>query len=327
MSSGQSTPGIYEVHIDAVMTNLMARLMDGGDYVVNQAWPIIKVKKERDAYFVDNDRGHLNPKGPDTFRAAGMVAQNFDFHVETDYYECVEHALKRPVPDRVRENADEPLKGELDAVEKMCRAVSLKFEMEFHDFAFTIGNYLANNIIVATAPWSNTATSTPEQDIDLAKVAILESAGVVANTIIIPENIYRDLKVHPDVVQYMAGYSAAENRLQTGNLFPYLYGLKVIVPGVIYDAANPCQDADIQLLYDECDVVVFYKEDNPGVTTATWGGQFRHIRNGEGPCRVRKWRDDPAEANVVEVSVLNHPKEINQGAGAIVTGLCTTGTS
>lgn len=327
MSSGQSTPGIYEVHTNAVLTNLMARLMDGGDFVVNQAWPIIKVKKESDKYFIDNDRGHLNPKGPDTFRAAGMVAQNFDFHVTDGNYECVEHALKKPVPDRVRDNADEPLKGELNAVAKMCRAINLKFEMEFHDFAFTIGNYLANNIIVATSPWSNQATSTPEQDIDLAKLSIMESAGVQPNHIIIPENIYRDLKVHPDVVQYMVAYEAAMNRLQTGSLPQYLFGLKVIVPGVIYDAANPCQDADITMLYDECDVVVFYKEENPGVTTATWGGQFRHIRNGEGPCRVRTWRDEPAEATVTEVSVLNHPKEINQGAGAIVTGLCTTGTS
>lgn len=327
MSSGQSTPSIYEVQTNAFLTNIMVKLMDGEDYVVNMAWPIIKVKKEAGKYFIDTDRGHLNPTGPDTFRAPGMVAQNFDFHLTPGDYECVEHALKRPVPDRIREEADDPVKGELDAVDKMCRNINMHFEMEFHAIAFTIANYAANNIVVATAPWSNTATSTPEADIDLAKLAVLESCGIWPNKIIIPERVYRDLKVHPDVVAYMVAHEGAVNRLQTGKLPQYLFGLEVIVPGVIYDAANPCQDADITMLYDDCEVVVFYKEDNPGLTTATWGAQFRHIRNGEGPCRVRTWRDEPAEASVAEVSVLNHPKVINQGGAAIITGLCDTGTS
>ena len=327
MSSGQSTPGIYEVHIDAALTSIMVKLMEGEAFVVNQAWPIIPVKKESDQYFVDTDRGYLNPKGPDTFRAPGMVAQNYDYHVDTGNYECVEHALKRPVADRIRENADDPMKGELDAVDKMCHVVNLKFEMEFHTAAFTIANYPAANIVVATAPWSNAVTSTSEQDIDLAKLAVFEGSGIWPNHMIIPEFIYRQLKVHPDVVAYMVAHNQAVNRLQTGQLPQFLYGLKVIVPGVLYDAANPCQDADIGMLYDDCAVVVFYKDPSPGLQSAGWGAQFRHIRNGEGPCRVRKWRDNPAEASVVEVSVLNHPKITNQYGASIITGLCDTGTS
>ena len=327
MSSGQSTPGIYEVHISASLTNFMVQLMAGGPYIINEAWPIIPVKKESDKYFIDTDREYLNPKGADTFRAPGMVAQNFDYHVEEGSYECVEHALKRPVPDRVRENADDPLKGDLDAVNKMCRRINLTFEFEFHNSAFTIANYAAAQIVVATAPWSNTVTSTPEQDIDLAKLAVAEGSGVSATDMIIPEHIYRELKVHPDVVQYMTAHNSAVNRLQTGQLPQYLFGLKVHVPGVLYDAANPCQDADITQMYDDCAVVVFYRDPNPGLQTATWGAQFRHIRNGEGPCRVRTWRNEPAEASVVEVSVLSHPKITNAAGAAIITGLCDTGTS
>jgi len=327
MSSGQSNPTITQVHIDASLTNFMVQLMGGGPFMVNEAWPIIPVKKESDKYFIDIDREYLNLKGADTFRAPGMVAQNFDFNVETGNYECVEHALKRPVADRIRENADDPLKGELDAVRKMCHAINLRFESEFHDSAFTLANYPAGHIIVAAAPWSNVVTSTPEQDIDLAKLAVAEGSGVAANNIMIPEAIYRELKVHPDVVQYMVAHNQAVNRLQTGQLPQYLYGLRVHVPGVIYDAANPCQDAEITQLYDDCAVVVYYKDPTPGLQTATWGAQFRHIRNGEGPCRVRTWRDEPAEATVTEVSILNHPKTVNVYGAAIITGLCDTGTS
>jgi len=327
MSSGQSNPTVVTVHINAALTNFMVQLMSGGPFMVNEAWPVIPVKKESDYYFVDNDRGYLNPKGPDTFRAPGMVAQNYDFDVTRGSYECVEHALKRPVADRIRENADDPLKGELDAVEKMCHAINLKFEMEFHDAAFTIANYAASQIVVATAPWSNTVTSTPEQDIDLAKLAVAEGSGVAPTDMIIPEHIYRELKVHPDVVQYMTAHAQAVNRLQTGQLPLYLYGLRVHVPGVIWDEANPCQDAEISQLYDDCAVVVFYKDPSPGLQTATWGAQFRHIRNGEGPCRVRTWRDEPAEATVTEASVMNHPKVVNAYGAAIITGLCDTGTS
>ena len=323
MSSGQSNPTINDVHINAALTNFMVQLMWGDEFVISQAWPILPVKNESDDYFVDVDRGYLHPKGPDTLRA-----QNFDYEVETCSYKCVEHALKRPVADRIRENADDPLRADLDAIDKMCRAVNLKFELEFHDSAFTIANYPAANVVVATAPWSNQVTSTPEQDIDLAKLAVMEGSGVWPNHIIIPEFIYRQLKVHPDVVQYITGYSAAQNRLQTGMLFQWLYGLKVIVPGVLIDdATNPCQDADITMLYDDCAVVVFYKDPNPSLQTATWGMQFRHIRNGEGPCRVRTWRNDEAEATVNEVSVLNHPKIVNAFGAAIITGLCDTGTS
>lgn len=327
MSSGQSNPTVTQVHINAALTNVMVQLMGGGPFMVNEAWPIIPVKKESDRYFVDIDRGYLNLKGADTFRAPGMVAQNFDYDIESDSYECVEHALKRPVADRIRENADDPLKSDLDAIRKMCHAINLKFEDEFHTAAFTLALYPAGHIIVATAPWDNVVTSTPEQDIDLAKLAVAEGSGVAATDMIIPEAIYRELKVHPDVVQYMVAHNQAVNRLQTGQLPQYLYGLRVHVPGVIYDAANPCQDAEIMQLYDDCAVVVFYREANPGTQTATWGAQFRHIRNGEGPCRVRQWRDEPAEALVNEVSILNHPKVVNQWGAAIITGLCDTGTS
>lgn len=328
MSSGQSNPTVGEVHIDAALTNFMVKLMDGEDFVVNQVWPVVRVKKENDFFYVKTDRRHLHPRGPDTFRAPGMVAQNFDYELTQGAYECVEHALKRPVADRIRDNADEAVLPGLDAVEEMCRAINLKFEMEFHGAAFTIANYPAAHIIIAAAPWCNTVTSNPETDIDAAKLAVMTGSGVWPNTIIIPEHIYRCLKQHPLIVQFMVAHAGAMNYLQTGKLPQFLFGLKVIVPGSLYDASgNPCQDADISMIFNDDAVVVCYVEPNPGLETATYGVQFRHIRNGIGPCRVRTWRDEPAEATVKEASVLNHPMVTNQAGSAIIAGLGTTGTS
>jgi len=118
-------PNLNAVHIDRALTNVSVRYSNPA-YVGETMFPVVPVKKESDKYFVYG-KEHYVQHG--TLRADGAEANEFNWTVSTDTYSCEEYALKVPVTDREKSNADSPISPEIDATEMLTDAIKLDWEI------------------------------------------------------------------------------------------------------------------------------------------------------------------------------------------------------
>ena len=300
---GQS---VKDVHYDAILTqvSLGYRLPS---LVAEEVFPVVKVKKESDTYLKWSS---VEKKILDDKRAAGTPAKDWgDIKWTTGTYSCVEHALKKPVPDRVRDNADAPIKPKLNAVKQMTYAIKLGYEKRVAQLAQDTGQ-IPN--AAASVAW-DAANPNIEDDIDAAKEAFRTRNGFMPNAIIIPYQVARY------VVKYLKANSdlSIKERYTIWKLPDVIYDMKTISPQAIEDTAAFGVASSLSNVWGDV-VTLCYINPNPGLDDVSFGWTIRSR-----DWRVRRWRDEEREAEIVETSVVQDEVLVAPEFAQIITGILT----
>ena len=98
-------PVIQEIHINQPLTNLSIAFRQEGA-IGRELFPTVKVKKESDIFYKYGKEGMRLYNG---LRAPGAESKEIYWTVTTDVYNCQEQSFHHAIPDRVRNNMDDPL--------------------------------------------------------------------------------------------------------------------------------------------------------------------------------------------------------------------------
>src|SRR5258708_2342141 len=218
--------------------------------VGEQVFPVIKVKKENDLYYLWDKPSAFRLEradGAGTLRADGTEARMQNFGATLAAYIAKEYALRTRITDRERANADDVLQLEQAKIRRTQDLVLLEQELRIANLLTTTANYAATGFVtLAGANQWNSASfvsqsgatqSVIKQNIDAGKEAIrTQTGGYEANTIVVPAAVARVMARDVGIVEQVK-YTHPD--LLVGGYLPStLWGMRVLMPTAIYTTSN-----------------------------------------------------------------------------------------
>lgn len=313
-------PRPSDYHVNALLTQFAIEKGVGGSFAADAIYPVVPVKKESDTYF-----SHPSPELRDdveAIRAAGTEAAMVDWKPTTATYSAKEFALRRPLPWRTLDNADDPDKLKMETTRKLLHKIRLGIEKRINAVV------TSTSVMAYTTPsvkWdAASGTIDIEGNIDAVKELIVKACGHEPNTIVIPPTVARVVKKNSsirDLVKY-----TDPSLLVNGDLPKVLFNLKVVIPGAIELTSNPAQTDSIARIWNADNVLVCYVDDTQDNESITLGKQFRCRKRMQGDnldIMVREYEDVAKEATMIEVSVLQDEKLVSAACGHLLYDVLT----
>lgn len=303
-------PALGEVHVSQPLTNFALQLQNRA-FVAEQVFPVIPVVKESDVYYTFS-REEL--RDMDTLRAPGALAKEIEWVPSTSTYTAQEYAMRHLLPDRIRNNADAPVRPQMNTVSKIMKWIMLGQEKRVQAIAQDGTNSVAT--VAASPKWDGTSP-TIEKDIDTAKDSVRDSAGVEPNAILLAENVKdvvkRDTTLR-GLIQYVINLGAGNrDLLMNGELPPVMFNLAIIIAGSVEDTSKIGAASSISKIWGDS-VPVFYREMAPSLDAVTWG----YIMRLQNPI-VTTYRDDPRKGEWIEASILQAEELVTSSAANLIT--------
>ena len=194
----KASPAVADVHIDRALTNISVAFMQDDDtFLVEQYFPLVKVSKRSDKYFVYNKGDMLRILAQK--RAPSTESAGAGYELKTENYFCEKYALHHDVSDEERDNSDTPLNAFRDATQFVTDNLLMKREKDFLNTIFQPAVWGAD--VTPAVKW-NDANSTPIEDIkgwarDLAKRIAKKRRDI---KMIATTDVDDVLKSHPEFV-------------------------------------------------------------------------------------------------------------------------------
>lgn len=297
-------PQISKIHVDKILTEVSVQYKNS-DYIADEIFPKINVKKLSDKYYVFDREFHL----PETARAIGAAAREFDWGLSTSSYSLQKHSLKDIVSDDEVDNYDIATL-EADTTEILTDKIKLRKE------------YIAANIVNATGTWSlqvslsvawttNSTTSSPFPVVNTALAALPGYGSPKPNFMILPYKAYLGLKDHVSVLDKIK-YTSSDFTVE---MLQGLFDIeKIVIPMAVYDASPVGVAESMSYIWDTF-AFIGYKAPRPSPKSVSWAYMFEKKN-----AVVRKWRDEEREGNVIEVTSHFDPKVISSLCGFLIKG-------
>lgn len=303
-------PQIGDVHVNAPLTNFALQFRNRA-FVADQVFPIVPVVKESDLYYTFS-REEL--RDVDTLRAPGALAKEVEWVPSTSSYVAQEYAMRHLLPDRIVNNADSPVRPQLNTTAKLMKWIMLGIEKRVAAIAQNSGNAVAT---VASSPKWDGTSPTIEKDIDTAKDSVRNNAGVEPNAILLAENVKdvvkRDSTLR-DLIRYVVNLGAGnKDLLINGELPPVMFNLAIIIAGAVEDTSKVGQSSTIAKIWQDS-VPVFYREMAVSLDAISWGYQMRVQQP-----LVVTYRDEPRKGQWIEASVLQAEELVTSSAANLIT--------
>ena len=280
-------PTEKDVHVDAPLTRLSIAYRNEG-YIADRLFPVFPVKKASDVYYVmPRDTWLLNQVRR---RGAGGRAAEAGYSLTTSNYNCVEWALATIVPDRVRENADDPLNPDQQAVEFVTDQIMLAREVRVANLVTSITT--VGSGVTPTNLWSNGLTSDPIADIRTGQAFIRNQIGRRPNLLILSFNAQQVLLDHPLILERIK-YDQTADTNAVRKAMSGVFDVPTILLGesVVNNAAEGGTASYVDVWGNHA--VLAYVNPNIGLRTLTAGLMFaqtdRQIRSGREERDLYDW--------------------------------------
>jgi hypothetical protein len=288
-------PKASQVHIDKALEQISIAFMPQG-LVAQDISAIVPVKNESNKFFVYSKD---NLRVPSTIWSDGDKPNRSIWNLSNATYQTTRHGLDDLVTDRQRRNQDKAIRSEADTTEGLSAQIKLRIEKELFSLINTAANWDETTSLPATGAWnSNTTTSNPITPIDSATTSIRRRSGKVANRVVLSDPCFKAAKEHDSItdrVKHTSAESVSPAMLAT------LFNVeKVLVSGAVENSADEgLTDTLADIATDTA--FVCYREPSPGLKKAATFYTFQVTEAGS-PMRVRRYRDDEREGDVIEVS-------------------------
>lgn len=233
-------PTMQNAHIDRALTNMsVAYMQDASAFIADKVFPIVKVRRQSDVYYVYNKGDFMRDEAQ--VRGAATESAGGDYGVEAaDPYYCRKHAFHKDVTPEERANYDEPLDADQDAADFVSQKMLIRREMEWASKFFKTGVWgreiaggdtAAEKVVVF---WDS-VTSDPIGDITSAGVQMASETGYKPNTLVLSPFVFNALKNHEDILDRI---KYTQKGIVTEDLLATLFGVdRVFVAWSVVNSA------------------------------------------------------------------------------------------
>ncbi len=191
-------PSVSQVHSDVALANVSIAYRNPG-FIAARVAPEVMVRRQSNRYFIyDPTRDALRPT--DDQRAPGAEAHEVDFDLSTDSYFCDDHALESAIPDEERDNADAPLRPEVERVEFLSDRILLNQEIALANLLRNPASLPNTEFTLTTEQWDHEDVD-PAADIETARGTIVGAIGLRPNILVLPHDVYTAVRHNPQIVE------------------------------------------------------------------------------------------------------------------------------
>ena len=310
-------PTSFDVHVDAILTNMsVAYMQEAYAFVASRAFPQVSVAKQTDKYFVYDQADFFRDQVQR--RADGTQSAGTGYSLSTATYAAEVYALHKDIGDQTRANADDPLDMDMDATRFLTQQMLIRQEVEWAASAFTTGVW-GSDVTPGTL-W-DAANSTPIANIETAKNTVLTNTGYVPNTVIMSYKVFSALMDNADIVDRIK-YTSQES--VTEDLLARLFNVdRVLIMAGTYNTAANGATASYSQIGDK-DVLVCYTPENPGLMvpsagyTMVWNG----VSSGMGTSSaISRFRMEAEKADRIEIEAAWDTKIVSSALGYFLSNV------
>jgi hypothetical protein len=317
------TPG--DVHVNTPLTNISVMFLQEADqFIAPRAFPIIPVNKQSDRYYVYKQEDFY--RDDMQIRGSGAEAATSGFRVDnTPNYFAEPYALKKPVPDQVRANADAVLNMDMDATYFLTQKSMIRREKVWGANAFTTGKWGTDVTGVSAAPgggqflqW-NDPSSTPVENIRAGKLKIKQNTGMQANVLVLSEPVWAILQDHPDIVDRVkAGQTPGGPAMVTRNAVAAILELdEILIMGAVENTAAEGQTGVFSFIGGK-GALLMHRTPRPGLMVPTGGYTFAWtglFGTGAEGMRIKRYRWEIISSDLIEAEMAFDIKIISSVLG------------
>tara|TARA_R110000851_G_scaffold37836_9_gene97432 strand:+ start:97 stop:1044 length:948 start_codon:yes stop_codon:yes gene_type:complete len=310
-------PTSFDVHVDAILTDISVAYMQEADaFVASRAFPQVSVTKQTDKYFVYDQADFFRDQVQR--RADGTQSAGTGYSLSTASYSAEVYALHKDIGDQTRANADDPLDMDMDATRFLTQQMLIRQEVEWASAAFNTGIWGTDS--TPGVLW-DAANSTPIANIETGKNAVLTATGYVPNTVIMSYKVFSALMDNADIVDRIK-YTSVESVSE--DLLARLFNVdRVLIMAGTYNTAANGATASYSQIGDK-DVLLCYTPDNPGLMqpsagyTMVWNG----VSSGMGTSSaISRFRLEAEKADRIEIEAAWDTKIVSSALGYFLSNV------
>lgn len=275
-----------EVHVDQAMTEFSLRYANPlVAYMAEQVFPMLPVKKESDKWF-KYDKSNLRSEddGP---RGMKEPAREATYTVSTDSYTLGVYNLVDLVPDRLRDNADQPLDPDQDAVANLTDKLLVGKEIRGAAKAFSTTNVTQNTTLSGGDQWSDYINSDPLDDIETGIQTVVAATGAYPNAIQMGAQVWSKLKFHPALIERVKYVSASGLSVAQVASIIEIPPQNFHVGAAVKNTANEGQSDSLSFVWGK-GVLLYVKNPNPSPRSGGFGACIKQRAGQE----VFTWRNN-----------------------------------
>ena len=225
---------VSDIHVDTPLSNLSTAFMqDQSEYIASKWFPIINVSQISGNYFKYALRTFFESPSKKWTPGSKMPGGVIDMDTKGTY-SCQFRGYEFPLPAHLAAAQDSQVMLERAITEKVTRALLLDQEIQIATDAFTTGKWTEYTGASSGAYtyWDDYANSDPLANIKYAKLQTKAGSGMTPNTLVINEQVYEALRLHPQMKEI---YKYTQPAIMTEDLIARAVGLdKMHVGKAIY---------------------------------------------------------------------------------------------
>lgn len=293
-----------QLHVDKLLSNVSV-MYRNQSYVAMELFPEVPVVNSSDLYRVYE----RNFRVPETARAPGAVAKEWDFNVSTSTYVLERHSLRAFIPDTSARNYDiSDLRA--DQTIHLTDGLLRRLELSTANL-ITTTSWSLNLSLTSIAAWNATTTVDPVGHYDTSVATVLRNSGMKMNVTGMGRDAYHALKNNGQIIEKIkyTGKDYGEA------IIAGLIGMeKLVVSDMAQDTAaeGASGGSVIASMWGDA-VFVGYKPANPGPLVASAGYVFR-----SNIPMVKRYREEDRESDVIEVDMEYSVRAVASLAGFVI---------
>lgn len=318
------SPTPSSVHVNRPLTNVAQDWKNAAYELQQFVMPTVTVQKESDTIFRwDN---------PAVFRSEAQKMGVGAGYPEVDNllgtqltYTLEQWGAKAYVYDRIRDNADSPLRIDTRAAIRAKDKVDLAVEIEIATLLTTAGNWTPNggNItITAGNEWNSSGGGDPIGNIDLLRDRIHSATAKDVTVIAMNRATYRVLQRHPQMLALVQGGATTGNPAKvTRQVMAEILEIPRIVISETIKVTSAKGVTDVYAhVFPDGYVWMGYVTSQPSLDEPSAGYV---IRKNQGVV-VKNWRDEEYSRTAIAAMDMLDPVALSPLCGGLITGALTS---
>lgn len=311
-------PTRSDVHIDAPLTNVsVAYVQDAANFIATQVFPVVRVDKSSDKYFVFDKNAFLQDDVQR--RAPGTPSAGSGYTVSSTSYSADVWALHKKIDNQTVANTDASLGDPREAAavwvtQQMLQRMERQFVTDFFTTSVWGTDSTPSNL------WSNYTTSDPISDVETGKETIMKNTGMEPNTLVLGYQVFRQLKHHPDIVDRFK-YTSAQSI--TPAMLAAIFDIERVLVAKAVKATNIENQTGAYDFTFGKNALLCYSASAPGLRTPTAGYTFMWTGpSGElgTPTAISSWYEQKEKSEYVEIEAAWDNKVVGTDLGYFFSG-------
>ena len=311
------------IYVSKALTDFVVKYSNKA-YVGTQALPPVKVSKKQGTYYIFDKTNAFALE--ETVRPHLSVAGMSDLASSTATYSCEDHAWREFMADSSYDQADPPVKAQMNKAEFVTNILLLAQENRIKTLLEASGSYSTTAMTLTSDGSSDgyqfdqyTAGGTSIFDIfETAKAACFQPPNSEA-VLLVNQETFRVMKHHPAILNRIVGGATTEMpaAVLKQTLAEILEFDEILVGEAKYNSTDQQATGTYSYLWGR-HAVVLYRAKSPSIDAAGLGYTFLYnpgpetagqVPGVKGSWRVRTYRNEEIGGGGRFVEVENYPDE------------------